>query len=103
VVLAVEVLGGLVVLRVHLYCPAVNGCELSLFGGRKRSLIDSPIPSLFTPPEATNKGPGFNQGSGGRRPGVWLRRADSLLNSRVGHQHGIVNVDRKLNVSTGTM
>ena len=32
VVLAVEVLGGLAVLLVHLYYPAVNGLELSLFG-----------------------------------------------------------------------
>jgi len=30
VVLAVEVLGGLAVLLVHLYCPAVDGLELFL-------------------------------------------------------------------------
>jgi len=32
VVLAVEFLGGLAVLLVHLYYPAANGRELSLFG-----------------------------------------------------------------------
>jgi len=31
VVVAIEVLGSLAVLLVHLYCPAVNGLELSLF------------------------------------------------------------------------
>jgi len=32
VVFAVEVLDRLAVLFVHLYCPVVNGLELSLFG-----------------------------------------------------------------------
>ena len=35
VVLAVEVLGGLAVLFVHLNCPAIDGLELSLFGAER--------------------------------------------------------------------
>ena len=35
VVLAVEVLGSLAVLLLHLNCPAVNGLESSLFGADK--------------------------------------------------------------------
>jgi len=37
-VLAVEVLGGLAVLFVHLNCPAVNGLEISL-SGAEESLV----------------------------------------------------------------
>jgi len=35
VVLAVEVLGGLAVLRLYLYCPAVDWLELSLLGRKE--------------------------------------------------------------------
>jgi len=37
-VLAVEVLGGLAVLLVHLNCLAVNGLELSLFGAERSAV-----------------------------------------------------------------
>jgi len=57
VVPAVGVLGGLAVLLVNLYCPAVNGLELSLFGA---DLMTRRFPSPWCQqksrhhPDATN-------------------------------------------------
>jgi len=43
-VLAVEVLGGLEVLPVHLYCPAVNRLEGPCSARKETDSYDSPIP-----------------------------------------------------------